>query len=643
MKISLNQKSYTISLDGGKPITAQIAVSRNGEAPVTAENLILKDDGLTITGTTPYGAVTVSFAQSNDGDKDAVAISGAIEISEAARKIALSPFYGATFENAAHLFTHGRTMGNCTTTTLPAEVLSTVPGEEVGTSFISYFQTIISFADTKLHLTTPLRQTHITTATGVTDGTTIKNVAITTLFEFPEAGTYTTPVSNVAWVEDGYKALCDYGDLQVTEPLPKEPQPIGWNSWDYYRWTITEEEVLKNAEFMAADPVLSKYIKRIIVDDGWQYCYGEWDANPLFPSGMPALASNLRKMGFTPGLWIAPLIAEPHSRIAQWDTDMLAMSEGGDPCIAYECMKRFGFILDPTVEKCQKFWHDLFTRYAGYGYGYFKIDFLMPLFNAPRFHDNTVPRGELMRKVITPITNAVRGRAEILGCGYAYEAGCDMIKMVRAGGDIHATWNNAKHNAVSVAARSWASNRLWVTDPDFCVCRGPETVNDPDRGRLQCLYIAVNPDTESRYAWGNTPWSEGFDSILAKEAECLLAIALINGGAINLSDKVYRLNDRGLDLVRRTVSAERGFAGIPLDLFESNIASKWIQKTPSGFRVLVVNWTDETKEFSLDYGKLGYNASEARNFWTDERVIFRGNVVRTVLSPHTCGFYEFVK
>ncbi len=641
MKISVEGNSYTILLEGGRPITSKIAVARNDEEAAVVESLTLSHDGLSVTGNSPCGIVSVSFKQTQDAGKDAITLCASIDATAAARRIKLSPFYDVTIENAKHLFTHGRSMGGCITANLPA--VQSEPGADASSvmKFTSCFQTVISLADSKLHLSSPIRHKHITRTTGVADGTTIKSLAVTTQIEFPEPGRYTTPEITVAWVDDGHRALCEYGDAQVSEPLPKEPQPIGWNTWDYYRWTITEEEVMKNADFIASDPVLSKHVKRIIIDDGWQYCYGEWLENPLFPSGMKAVAENIRKMGFTPGLWLAPLIVEPQSRIGQWDTDMLALSEGGDPCLAFECHTRDGFILDPTVEKSQRYLYELFDRYAGYGYGYFKLDFLTSLFRPPRFHDNTVPRGDLMRMALNPIVKAINGRAEILGCSYPYEAGCDMVKMVRSGGDIHSTWDNAKHNAISVAARSWASNRVWVTDPDFCVCRGPETVNDPDLGRLRCLYVAVEPETTARRSIYGFPWSEGFDTILAKEAECLLSIAIVNGGAINLSDKLYRLNDRGLDLVRRTVSAERGGAGVPVDLFESDIASKWVQKTPSGFRILLVNWSDEEKELSLDYGKLGYNGSEARNFWTDEKCTFRNNIATATLAPHRCAMYEF--
>ena len=115
---------------------------------------------------------------------------------------------------------------------------------------------------------------------------------------------------------------------------------------------------------------------------------------------MKKLAERIRKLGFKPGLWFAPSIVEPHSRIAQLDYDMLACSEGGQPCLGYKCMERRGFLLDPTVPKSQNFLTELFDRYAGMGYEYFKLDFLASTMTAKRFHDRSVPRSRILRILI---------------------------------------------------------------------------------------------------------------------------------------------------------------------------------------------------------------------------------------------------
>lgn len=642
--LSAEDSSYTVTFENGFILAAHAQVSILGRAGekekvFTLAGMALSGDGKSISASFPMGNAVLSFEEKENG----IEISCSASIPGSFRKILLLPVAGVRLEHATHLLSHGRTMGGCKTCRLPAKTLQAELGESEGNSFQSFFQTVVTFGRRHLHITQPLRQSNISWVQGTVNGDAIENLAAVTCFEFAAPGNLAAEKTAISFPDDAFRALCEWGAGQSEAGISSTPEPAGWNTWDYYRWTITEEEVLKNADFIASDPVLGKHVRRIIIDDGWQYCYGEWDANPLFPSGMKGVADKISKMGFTPGLWIAPLIAEPHSRIAQWDTDMLAMSEGGDPCLAYECMRRYGFILDPTVEKCRKFWFDLFDRYSGYGYGYFKIDFLMPLFNAPRFHDSGVPRGELLRMALKPIACGVNGRARILGCGYAYEAGNDLVGMVRAGGDIHATWGNAKANAVSVAARAWASGRLWTTDPDFCVCRGPETSADPDLGRLRCLYVFVKPEETARGLALDYPWSHGLDTILAREAQCLLSIALMNGGAINLSDKLYRLNSLGLDMIRKTVSAQRGEAAIPVDLFESDIASKWIQRIPGGVRALLVNWSDEESELSVDLGALGVNLHGGRNFWNGEEVRAPGGMLRAALKPHSCLLAEFEK
>jgi hypothetical protein len=194
---------------------------------------------------------------------------------------------------------------------------------------------------------------------------------------------------------------------------------------------------------------------------------------------------------------------------------------------------------------------------------------------------------------------------------------------------------------VSLAARFWASNRVWITDPDFAVCRGPDTSKDPDRGRLRCLYVVVTADeTRKQHESGRT-WSEGFDSIRHHEAQVLLSLVTINGGAVNLSDKLPTLNEKGLDLLRRTVAAPRGSAPVPLDLFTSALPACWLQRTPAGFRTLLINWADTAGEVTLDLAPHGIHAVQARNFWTDETIRITGDRVTAKLGPHACQLLDF--
>lgn len=435
---------------------------------------------------------------------------------------------------------------------------------------------------------------------------------------------------------DGFQALYAYGEenCKLKRDLSGFVDP-GWNSWDYYRWTITEDEVLENAEFIARDPVLSKHVKKIIIDDGWQYAYGEWKANSYFPHGMKWMAKELKKLKFIPGLWVAPTIVEPHSWIGQMEPDMLAKAENGQGTLCWQCMQRHAFVLDPTVEKSRKFIYDLFDGLANDGYEYFKVDFLWGTYCARQFTDKKVGRGKLIDLTLGVAREATKDRAQILGCGYMFCGGENPVDMARVGGDVHARWDSIKANTASIALRYWANKKLWINDPDFALCRGFDTAEDPMMNQMRCCLVYVKPDeTDPNFRSGN--W-ELVDMNRA-QAEVLLSIVICAGGSVNLSDKMTRLNESGLDLARRTVSAQSGDAAIPLDLFSSALPKYWVQKVGDHHRVLMINWEDAPGVVRIDLNQLGLPSKKIVNFWNDKAVKAKNGVIETELPPRSCLF-----
>jgi len=527
--------------------------------------------------------------------------------------------------SCSHVLSQGVAMGGCQSLHLPVGAASKIEG---------HYQLMLSRPGHHLQMSFPLQQPQPASFTMEVEGSAARNVQAVTVISHYGNLEVKAPVLRITSAVNGFALMEAWAD-ENTEQKKDFSSPVrsGWNSWDYYRWTITENEVLRNAECIARDPVLSKHVKRIVIDDGWAYCYGEWEANSLFPSGMAVLARELTRMGFEPGLWLAPTIVEPHCRIAQTGYDMLARGESGLPCLAYECMRRYGFVLDPTQEKVQKHLAAVFSRYADMGYKHFKLDFLGATLKARRFADASVPRSQIMGKIVGPIRDVLQGRAGILGCNYHFNGGNTYIDAVRTGGDIHATWKAVRHNVTSVAARFWANKRLWVNDPDFALCRGFDTSDDPDLTRLLPGIVFVTPERTATEVDGLTaPLAD----LRRPQLEILLSIVLAAGGAVNLSDNLSLLNANGLDLARRVVSAESGAAAIPLDLFETEKPSVWLQKLENGHRVLLINWTDQAEERSFDLNAHGIKAKSAADFWHDTPVAVDNGVIRTNLQPRSC-------
>lgn len=536
--------------------------------------------------------------------------------------------------NADHLLVQGVKGGGCDSLLFPTERSG---------PFKSFFQTMLTREGRTLQISHPMTQTHLSSMEGelAKDGVrdlTVKSEAT--------SGDWTNGVAaetvTLRVSDEPHELMTDWAERNADVKKDLPPAKIGWNSWDYYRWTISEDEVLENAEFIAADPVLSKHVKRIIIDDGWQYCYGEWEANSLFPSGMKSLADKLTRLGFEPGLWIAPTIIEPHCRIAQVEPDMLALGESGLPCLTYECMRRHGFVLDPTVDKTRQWMFDLFERYAAMGYKYFKLDFLSWTLEAPKFHDPSVPKGRIMGKILEPICDALKGKAEIMGCNYRFEAGPRWIDDARVSGDIHANWKAVSGNVHSIAGRFWSHDRLWRNDPDFALCRGPETSDDPDLHRLKPCLVYVPPK-------GDMPADPDYlNSSLVdngyEQAKVLLSLVIVSGGIINLSDKMTRLNEKGLDLARKTVAAKPGFTGVPLDLFATERPSHWLQKLrDGGWRVLLNNWSDEEQAMSFDLRNRDIDAVSATDFWEGTEIAVDNGEINTTLRPRSCLLAEVLE
>ena len=433
----------------------------------------------------------------------------------------------------------------------------------------------------------------------------------------------------------GFAMLKQYADENKSEKKNfSEPVTSGWNSWDYYRWTITEDDVLENADFIAADPILSKHVKKIIIDDGWEYAYGEWEANSHFPHGMKYIADQIKKRGFEPGLWVAPLIAEPHSIIAQKHPEMLAKAVNGNPTLCWECMRRYAFVLDPTAKESAQFLDQTFERLLSYGFRYFKLDFLNAVMRARQFTDKSVPKGHLMNSLVGRIRNTVQGKAEILGCNYMFNGGADLVDSARIGGDVLARWSNIKHNALSIASRYWANKKLWINDPDFALCRSSDTANDPEMYRLLPFMIVIQPDDTITDHGGMKPIVD----VSSEQIKVLLSLVIASAGQINFSDRMSRLNETGLDFARRTVAAERGETAIPLDLFESEVPKYWLQKVGNHHRILMINWEDVPGELTFDLSAHGITGRSAVDFWTDEPVRIKSGKLQEVLPPRSCLF-----
>ena len=172
--------------------------------------------------------------------------------------------------------------------------------------------------------------------------------------------------------------------------------PMGWNSWDCYGASVTEETVKKNADFMA------KYLKEygweyIVVDIQWyeptattheyhpftELCMDEYSrlipAPNRFPSsaggkGFAPLAEYVHSLGLKFGIHIMRGIPRQavHQNGKIKGTERTAREVAKTASICHWNTDMYG--LDPEKEGARAYYDSLFELYASWGVDFIKCD-----------------------------------------------------------------------------------------------------------------------------------------------------------------------------------------------------------------------------------------------------------------------------
>ncbi|MBK8999786.1 MAG: alpha-galactosidase [Myxococcales bacterium] len=250
------------------------------------------------------------------------------------------------------------------------------------------------------------------------------------------------------------------------------PASAGWNSW-YELWDEVDETAVRENAPLAREiltPILpSGTPLRIVVDDGWQQAWGDWEPNAKFPSGLSGLAKDLKAEGFQTGVWLAPLLVDEDSATAQAHPEWMV---GG---ASFEHSKNGKmFVLDVTHPEAAKHLGQVIAQIVGWGYDLLKIDFLFAgTFEGQRAEPVTPM--EAYARALQIIREAAGEDTLLLAVGSPGLASLPFVDGWRVGGDIafqvsDVAWAFLPSQARSVAAR-WPLCRATVCDADPVLLR----------------------------------------------------------------------------------------------------------------------------------------------------------------------------
>ncbi len=263
-------------------------------------------------------------------------------------------------------------------------------------------------------------------------------------------------------------------DLARAHRLPPVGSiPAVWCSWYHYLGSVTAADVIENLE---AAGTLELPVGVLQIDDGYEAEIGDWLlTSARFGGSLIEVAAAIRGSGRRAGIWTAPLLVAERSRLLVEHADWMVLD--ADPGRNWDQGLR---VLDVTHPDAADWLSDVFRRLAGWGFDYFKLDFLYAGALPGRRRQDASPI-DSYRAALSLIREAVGPQATLLGCGAPILPSIGLVDAMRVGPDVALNFEPAggedlsgpsqRGAALAVRARAFLHGRLWVNDPDCLIAR----------------------------------------------------------------------------------------------------------------------------------------------------------------------------
>jgi alpha-galactosidase len=421
--------------------------------------------------------------------------------------------------------------------------------------------------------------------------------------------------------EDVWKDYLD--DVAIENNIGKLPDPpVGWCSWYHFYQGISqaviEENLEKIKEFKDQLP-----FNLVQIDDGFQKQVGDWlEFNDRFPYGVRPLAEEIKHVGCTPGLWLAPFILHPRAKSVCEHPDWLLRHQNGSLVRPGFVWNSLGAALDLTHPGAQDYVREVIgTAVHQWGFPYLKLDFLYVAALKGKFQDPRRTRAQVLRLGMETIREAAGKKALLVGCGAPLGSMLGMVDVMRIGPDVNGSWTpsfagislpfksepsmpSERNSMQNIFSRSPLHNRWWVNDPDCLLVRPESKLTLPE---IQSMATAI----------------------------------ALTGGSLVVSDDMTKLPPERLRILS-TLMPLMNQQPVVLDMFDSKRPSRLrldLQGVVGQWHLLAYfNWRDHDFKTELGLDEFGLSAGgyHIRSFWDDRN--WRTNEVESVFSgkipPH---------
>jgi alpha-galactosidase len=428
--------------------------------------------------------------------------------------------------------------------------------------------------------------------------------------------------------------------------------PMVWSSWTSYFEAVTEQDIVRNADWLAAN--LKPYGFQIVqLDDGYDrrpegHSWIEnWNAE-RFPHGAAWLTNYIHSKGMKAGVWLVPNTYAPGLKE---HPDWYLYDKQGRPLLDYDTPA-----LDPTNPHVFDFLEGLFTKLDNLGFDYYKFDGEQALpkyapsvdksrLSSPTadFVQNYRDRLALIRRTIGP-----NRFIEVCPTGTPLN-GIGFVDSYFNGYDLYNNWQGMYSLFSSINANLFMNHIVSYVMPGEGLELGePMTMAEAAKKRP-----AITLEMERRREDPAT----GFGTTLP-EARTLVTHIALTGVAYPLASVMPELPENRIDLLRATMPT---LPILPIDLFSRGTDSSWdkfkhvqpdyyIHHYPEVLDVKIdaaagvydvvaeTNWRSEPVERALDFARqLGLDAGSSYvifDFWNQKPLGVFKNRINLAIEPH---------
>jgi hypothetical protein len=443
--------------------------------------------------------------------------------------------------------------------------------------------------------------------------------------------------------------------------------PIVWSSWTGYYETVTEQDMVRNTDWLAAN--LKPYgFQYVVLDDGYdrlpdfnsqdipdhadhdQSLGHAWITNwsrERFPHGPEWLTSHIHNKGLKAGLWMVP---NSYGPALKQHPDWYLYDKQGKVFTDYSTPA-----LDSTNPEVLGFLQHLFTRLDDMGFDYYKFDgeVALPQYAPPvdksRMYSPSANFIESYRKRLGVIRETIGPKRFIEECPAGSPLnGIGYVNSYFNGQDLYSSWQGMYALFSSIGDNLFQNHYVNYVMPGEGLELGEPLTMAEAKAKRPAVALDVERSREDP--------PTGFGTTLA-EARTVVTYVSLTGVAYPLASVMPELPEERLKLLKATMPT---LPIMPIDLFSRGTDSSWdkfkhidadtyIHHYPEVLDLKVnsaagvydvaaeTNWRSETTERSLTFNQLGIDSEREYvvfDFWTQHPLgVFR-NKIDLSIEPH---------